>query len=96
MKHFAFSITERTGDTEHTEDMVASIADNEDIVSKLNNLLLDWYADCEWDESDQPPFRVWTPHMSLCWIEDCEKLTPEEFNVASRRINNMTFKLKSY
>ena len=96
MKHYAFTITERIGDVENDEDMVASIEDHEDIVSKLNNLLIDWYADCEWDESDNPPEKVWTPHMSLCWIQDCEKLTPEEFNLYSRRVNNMTLKLKSY
>jgi hypothetical protein len=102
MKHYAFTVVERLADTENDTDIVGSIEDNEDIVSKLKALLLDWYPSCRWEEpwgynaENEKETKVETPHGSLCWLDMVEELTPEEFELYSRRVTNMTYKLKSY
>ncbi len=95
-KLICITIGERLMDNESYTEMVAKVDPNLDLTDKLNNLLLDWYADSVWEDEDLKE-QVWTPQQSICWIDGVEILTPEEFNLlSSRGVINMTNKLYFY
>ncbi len=90
------TIGERLMDTASYDEFIARVNPDLDLTDKLNNLLLDWYADSEWEDEDLKE-QVWTPHQSLCWIDGVEDLTPEEFKLLEHRgKSNMTNKLHFY
>jgi hypothetical protein len=97
--YIKFGITERQGDTECEHNMVAEVPDGttlDQLNDAMKRLLLDFYADCEWDESDPEPFRVWTPHDSLCWITGDVQIREHEFQVLRDHMSNMTYNMKQY
>ena len=101
MLYIKFSITERKGDLELDHDMVAQIPDDttvDQLTTALNSFLLDFYANSEWDDSDDPPYKVWTGNNSLCWISDDEQLQggEEEFIILCQHMNNQTFNVNEY
>ena len=99
MLYIKFTITERKGDDEHDHDMVAQIPDNtrvDQLTTALNSFLLDFYTDSEWDESDNPPYKVWTGNDSLCWISDDEQINESHFSVLRQHMNNQTFNVNQY
>jgi len=100
MTHYIkFAITEYNGETEHETTMVARVPEGttvEHINLAMRAFLLDWYGSDEddWDTSDEPPYKVWTSHQTLCWISDDEQLSGEdEFNILCKHMNNQTFNI---
>lgn len=97
-KHFyVFGITENDGTTENTTTMVTSFdasVSRPAVLDKLNEFVLEWYADCYKDEMDD---RVAiTPWGSQVYLENYKEIPEGEFEIMQKHVHNMTSKLSMY